>query len=197
MMFLDADDRYKDNTISRMLEIIKKFQYPDLIRFRYEKIPDGYKQYPYQDKNEKKIESENFQNEVYPMFLEGYMLNAMWLNCVKTEIVKKTKICNQNLKYGEDLLQNLELFSHIKNVVFINDILYEYIYRSGSSTTNKATLHILKKLQDAIQVYSSLHVYLKRWGMDSVSNVNLINKRIKKETDILIEELENVLKRTN
>ena len=70
-MFLDADDRYKDNTISRVLEIIKKFQYPDLIRFRYEKIPDGYKQYPYQDKNEKKIESENFQNEVYPMFLEG------------------------------------------------------------------------------------------------------------------------------
>lgn len=187
LMFLDSDDSYTENTINKMNDIIKKYNEPDLIRFRYEKIPNGYEQYKYFEEDERKINQENLSRYVYPMFLNGYMLNAMWTNCVKKELIKKLNIQDCQLRYGEDLLVNLEIFSNIKNVVFINDILYKYVLQENSLTNTKSIKKLFGNLEDAIDIYSRLHIYLKRWNMDTEENVESVNKRIKKETNDLIE----------
>ena len=185
-MFLDSDDKYKKNTITKVLELIKKYKNPDLIRFRYERVPNGYEQYKYFNEEEVLIEKQDFINKVYPMFLEGYMLNSMWGSCIKKEIFNK--VCDKNnIMYGEDLLQNLEVFSNINNVVFTNEILYEYSYSQNSATTTKDIKKNIKKLEDTIFVYSLLHEYIKRWNMDTVENIRTVNNRIKIETKIIIE----------
>ncbi len=186
VMFLDSDDKYKKNTITKVLELIKKYKNPDLIRFRYERVPNGYEQYKYFNEEEVLIEKQDFINKVYPMFLEGYMLNSMWGSCIKKEIFNK--VCDKNnIMYGEDLLQNLEVFSNINNVVFTNEILYEYSYSQNSATTTKDIKKNIKKLEDTIFVYSLLHEYIKRWNMDTVENIRTVNNRIKIETKIIIE----------
>lgn len=186
VMFLDSDDKYKKNTITKVLELIKKYKNPDLIRFRYERVPNGYEQYKYFNEEEVLIEKQDFANKVYPMFLEGYMLNSMWGSCIKKEIFNK--VCDKNnIMYGEDLLQNLEVFSNINNVVFTNEILYEYSYSQNSATTTKDITKNIKKLEDTIFVYSLLHEYIKRWNMDTVENIRTVNNRIKIETKIIIE----------
>ena len=192
IMFLDADDEYVKNTISKIRELIKKYDKPDLVRFRYEKVPNGYTQYKYIEKNDEKIEKKDFQKVVYPMFLSGYMLNATWTNCVKTEIVRNLKIEKKYTCYGEDLIHNLEIFSNIDNVVFTNDVLYKYIYMENSITNSKSANKLFKNLEDAIEVYSSLHKYLNKWEMYSENNIEIVNNRIKKECNRIIQIIKNL-----
>ena len=76
LMFLDADDEYLDNIFDKMDNIIQKYS-PDLIKFRYKK--DEYEQYKYFEKDEVFIKKEDFIKMVYPMFLNGFQLNALEL----------------------------------------------------------------------------------------------------------------------
>ena len=186
IMFIDSDDKYTENTIKRINEIIKKYNEPDLIRFRYERIPDGIEQARYCEENERYIIKENFQKDVYPRFLKSYMLNAMWSNCIKKDILKKLNIQTSSVKYGEDLLMNLEIFTSIDNVVFINDVLYKYYRQEDSLTSTKSIEKLFKNLESAIEVYSTLNVYLKRWNMDTEENIKMVNDIVKKESVYVI-----------
>lgn len=185
IMFLDADDYYNPEVIDKLEEVITRYKQPDLIRFRYKR---DYEQYKYFDK-EKYLRRKDFRKNVYPMFIEGYMLNAVWTNCVKKEVLDRCKIEGNTIKYGEDLLMNLEIFSNINNVVFINDILYNYVYMQNSITNNRNSKKILRNLEDAIYVYTKLFEYLKLWKMDTLKNIKLVENRVKKESDALIKIL--------
>lgn len=187
LVFLDSDDSYTENTIIRVTEVINKYNEPDVVRFRYKKVPVGYDQYKYFEENEKEIVKKDFEKYVYPMFLEGYMLNALWNNCVKKEVIEKLNIETSYAKYGEDLLMNLEIFSNINTVVFINDILYKYYFQEESLTNTKTIRRLFRNLQNAVEVYSKLHLYLIKWGMNTKENVEIVNKRVKKECCDIIE----------
>ena len=187
LMFLDSDDSYTENTIRKITEVINKYNDPDVVRFRYKKVPDGYEQYKYFDDNERKITKKDFNKYVYPMFLDGYMLNALWNNCVKKEVIEKLNMETSYAKYGEDLLMNLEIFSNINSVVFINDVLYKYYFQEESLTNTRTIRRLYRNLQNAVEVYSKLHLYLIKWGMNTEENIEIVNKRVKKECCDIIE----------
>ena len=92
VMFLDSDDFYEKGTSARMIQVIEKYNEPDLIRFRYRRVPDGKIQDEYFSETEKYVKSENFKEEVYPMYLSGFMLNAVWSNCIKREILAEIQL---------------------------------------------------------------------------------------------------------
>ena len=185
-MFLDADDEYIDGIFERMIELINKFQ-PDLIKFRYKK--DDYEQYKYFEEDLTLIHKENFSTKVYPMFLDGFQLNAIWNICVKKEILQQIEFKEKNVKYGEDLMMNLEIFTKIKSALFVNDIYYQYNTNTSSVTQSRDKSKWLRNLQDAIEVYTSLFYYLKIWNMDTVENIKKVEKRVKREIDVIIEIL--------
>ncbi len=188
-MFLDADDIYLENTISRVKEVIKKYNEPDLIRFRYKKEPDGYEQYKYAEEAERKVLKQDFKNEVYPFFIKGYMLNAVWSNCTKSSILKNIEIKGEVTRSAEDMLFNLELFSNIDNLIFLEDILYQYNYTPNSITNSKEKSKLISKLKDAIQSYSLLYKYLFIWDMCDEKTVEQVTERVKKETYKIIDVL--------
>ncbi len=187
LMFLDSDDEYLDGIFERMTELINKYN-PDLIKFRYKK--EEYDQYKYFEENETYIEKKDFKDKVYPMFIEGYMLNAVWNNCIKKEILQGLKFSNKRIRYGEDLLLNLKIFSNIESAVFINDILYKYNTNINSITQSSDRNRWIKNLHDAIEVYNSLFYYLKIWNMDTNENIKRVEERVKKE----VETINNVIK---
>lgn len=187
IMFLDSDDRYVDETINEMERLIEKYQEPDLIRFRYKKVPDGYEQYVYFEEAEKQILKQDFQKFVYPIFLNTYQLNAVWSNCVKREIFDKIHFAEKISHYGEDLVLNLEIFSNIQNAVFTNRILYNYVTNPESQTQTKNLQKLKRNLENATQVYSSLYTYLKKWGMDTEEYREIVRKRVEKEENVIKE----------
>ena len=179
LMFLDSDDEYLDGIFERMIELINKYS-PDLIKY----------QYKYFEENETFIKKKDFKKMVYPMFIDGYMLNAVWNNCIKREILQGLKFSNKRIRYGEDLLLNLKIFSNIESAVFINDILYKYNTNINSITQSSDRNRWIKNLHDAIEVYNSLFYYLKVWDMDTNENVKKVEERVEKE----VETINNVIK---
>lgn len=191
IMFLDADDEYIDGVFSKMNEIINKYS-PDLIKFRYKK--ENYEQYKYFSENEIFINKKDFSEKVYPMFFGGYQLNAIWNSCVKKSCLDSISAPAQRLRYAEDLMMNLNIFTNINSVVFINDIYYFYNTNSSSITqSRKSSKKWLEILQNAVDVYSSLFLYLNIWNMYTATNVKLVQERLEKEVNIII----NILKTMN
>ena len=93
------------------------------------------------------------------------------------------------IKYGEDLMMNLEIFNNINSALFINDIFYKYNTNSNSVTQSRDRNKWLKNLQDAVDVYMSLFYYIKIWHMDTIDNIMKVEKRVKKEISVVIELL--------
>ena len=95
----------------------------------------------------------------------------------------------KNIKYGEDLMMNLEIFNNINSALFINDIFYKYNTNSNSVTQSRDRNKWLKNLQDAVDVYMFLFYYIKIWHMDTIDNIMKVEKRVKKEISVVIELL--------
>lgn len=191
IMSLDSDDFYSKNTIDRMVDLIKKYNKPDLIRFRFKKTEDESCQSKYFKDNEKLVSKEQFQELVYPMFLNGYMLNSLCLNCVKRNIYSEIKIDKSGIRLGEDLIVSLEIFSKINNALFIEDILYNYVYNSNSITKTVNKNELLRNLDDIIEVYTRIYKYLVRWDMFSEDNISILNDRFKCVTKKIINDIRN------
>lgn len=191
IMFLDSDDSYEQGIFDRIIEVINKNNNPDLIRFRYRKIPNGYDQYKYFQDEEKYVDKKDFERQVYPMFIQGFMLNALWTNCIKREIIKNISLSDeeQKLKFGEDLMVNLKIFSNINNVVFIEDIFYNYIYQENSVTNNKYRDKVLKNIEDVIYINTKLFEYLIDWNMYNKDNIRILSERLKKDIITLSQRL--------
>ena len=193
IMFVDSDDYMINNSLEKMREMIKKYS-PDLIRFRYMKNNGDYEQYKYFEEKEKYIKKEELLEEIYPMFISGYMLNAMWTNCIKREYSENINIDKyKNVLYGEDLMYNLEIFSNIQNAVFLEDVLYRYNTNENSITRTREIKRLLKNLEDCITIYTSLYTYLEKWNMLDSKNILKVQERIQKEASSII----NLIKEKN
>ena len=189
IMNLDSDDAYMPHTIEHVKALIAKYDEPDLIRFRYQKEPEGYDQYHYfaDGKEEHYLTKVDFRTQIYPMVLNGYQLNAMWTNCIKKEYLEKIKLEDIGVRgYGEDLIVNLEIFSDIQNAVFSERICYRYITNLDSATKSRDISKLLKNLEECITIYTSLYNYLERLELDTKEYKKIIRDRIKKETVSLI-----------
>lgn len=186
IMFVDSDDYMINNSIEKMREIIQKYS-PDLIRFRYMKNNKEYEQYKYFEQQEKYVKKEEFKKLIYPMFISGYMLNAMWTNCIKREYLENINLDKYtNILYGEDLMYNLEIFSNIQNAVFLEDVLYRYNTNENSITRTRKVERLLKNLEDSIVIYTSLYIYLEKWDMLTSEYISKVKERIQKETSSII-----------
>ncbi len=192
IMFLDSDDFYEDDIIDRMTELIKKYNNPDLIRFRYKQTIDGICQTAFFDEKEKYIEKKDFKEFIYPMFLDGYKLNALWANCVKRKILLKIQIDNSEIRLGDDLLISLEMFSKANNAVFVQDVLYNYVYNTDSITTTNDRIKLLRNLNDIIEVYTTIYKYLIKWDMYCENNIIILNKRFKHVTKKIIDKINKI-----
>lgn len=171
ILFLDADDELINNSLEDLRDICK-LNY-DLILFNYEyymnnKIKKN--RIIFQDSSSE-IEIKKLQNEV----INGSNLNSVWQFCISRKYLEKNNIhFDKNIRVGEDLLFNLELFSHKPKLYYLNDILYRYKFNAGSVMNNNSIARIEKRLNDSINVYTKMYEYIKLWNCNNSINRNYI-----------------------
>lgn len=198
LMFLDSDDAYLPETMPTVRKLIETYHEPDVIRFRYRKEPEGYEQYRYLEdgKEERYLSKEDFKNTIYPMILDGYQFNSLWCNCVKRELLKNQAMERIPVeRYGEDLFVNLEIYTKMQNMVLTEKVLYQYITNPQSATQTRNVSKLFTHLQDSIQIYSSFYTYLTKWDMNTEEYQEKVGKRLKKETDRLIQLIQEEIEK--
>lgn len=189
VMFLDADDYLDNDAVKTLVETAEKNN-SDLVRFRYENLNNGEHQCLqcgyFKDTPELTINKNNFKESVYPFFLDGYMLNAVWLNFVQRICIPKDNL-HQRIGFGEDLLFNLALTNNLENITFIDNPLYKYCTTEGSITKTKDVNKLLNNLSDCLYVYLKLYDYAVDWEMP--------NEQLEKLKIRIVYELSTIIKR--
>lgn len=133
----DSDDMVEDSILRRIQEIIKKYNFPDIIIFNH---------FIYDEKN-KKIAFENIFTEnkecvvekkmVLKEYLTSHRIVSVWGKIVKRECIDINRNYSEfgRISTGEDTLQSIEFFTNANTFVYLNEPLYDY--RCGSGMTAK------------------------------------------------------------
>lgn len=166
LMFCDSDDYISENAVEKLVEVVERNK-SDLVRFRYEKITNGETQYfqeeYFKNVSEMTIDKEEFKEKVYPFFLNSYMISSIWTNFVKRKYVPE-KQTEERLSFAEDLLFNIDCFSKIERVTFVNEPFYKYCTTEGSITRTYDVAKLLNNLRAGLFVYLKLYEYALKWG---------------------------------
>ena len=155
LVFLDADDRLRNDALETIVATIQKYQC-DCVIFGFSRLIDGTLISAPDDGAEEVLTN---KRDIYRKCLEG-RYNAIWRKAVKATA------WNQNtsnkdilqIRLGEDLIQSLSVFKNSEKIAFINDALYEY-RDNPNSITNTVTYDSYKK---SMGVNEMVYQFLKQ-----------------------------------
>ncbi len=135
LLFLDADDEFKEGALVRLDEVIKSNNGLECIIFGLERVKDNEVIYTWSNR-----EDETYSPSTRLDFLRKVLLdnryNSMCRKCVLKEIIPNEDLSNfYNVRMGEDLIQSIGIYNSVKNAIIIKDILYSYHLNPNSVTS--------------------------------------------------------------
>lgn len=185
VMFIDSDDWIDEKCLKKMYNIAITYN-SDIVKSSYYEINSENRQISKDIFDYKMYEAENLK-DIYIMFMNSYKLNTIWGMLIKRDIINNIKF-DKNMRMGEDLKFNLEIFCNAKKIITLNDKLYFY-YR-GNEISVTRTLDIKKlynELIDTTNVYYSLIEYNKKWNLNYPNKI--IMERINEEILKIIKKM--------
>lgn len=179
IMFVDSDD-WVDIDMIEKLYLETENGKIDIVRCGYvREYYNHQEQYVIIDKK-RKIKKD--KSIIYDKFINNYDLASPCCQLIKKNCIKN--LFNENINVGEDYLFNLDVYTNANSYVLLPNCYYHYFYNDNSATTSISYEKILKRCEDAIEVYSKLFKYIKIWDYESESKIQLTNYRILKELNM-------------
>ncbi len=180
ILSLDADDCLKANALEVVNKYIINAGYPDIL-FHKCSVKEDYShplvQYNFIDGE---IFTENSKHKIYCLLLATPNLNSFCCKAYKASLLKSAiwdDVLIGSISNGEDLLQEIPLFTVAEKIVYCDYILYFYRLISTSvSHTYSPTLYSDTKTQ-----YEELKKHITIWGVDKSQGEYLLNNRILKD----------------
>ena len=181
VLFIDSDDKYHDpDVLKRINDSLLKHANPDLLIFDRAEIIEDIVVYtcPHFFENERYFKK-NSINELRYNFISRNYLNAIFLKCIRTDIIKKDKTdySVHNPQMAEDVTQSMYMFDKCETVVFLPDFIY--LYRNNSQSITRAPLTFEKLESKMVRKLFSISSHL----------LYLLRKELCKKSQIRIFEL--------
>lgn len=123
LMFLDSDDKYKENCISTMVENIEKnFEW---IICSYERISKS--NIKVMQTNTIEIKNKDNIEDTIELMFTNNLFCQIWNKIYLTNIVKKNNIrFDEKISLGEDFKFNIEYLKFVNNLKILKNVLYIY-----------------------------------------------------------------------
>ncbi len=163
--FLDADDWYDNDALSKIIKLTDEYN-PDILKYGYLKVyPDGtaVKSSNGTEKNEFLLKND-FKHSVYPYFVNGIGLNSVCCAVFKKDIIKDLSF-SEEFRTAEDAAFAVEAYTKAQSVLFTDEHLYCY-YQTGTGLTGSGT-SILKKYFYNFMLSGKIIKFLPVWGMNT------------------------------
>lgn len=135
VMFVDSDDSLEPNAVRLLFDIICKKKDIDFIASAYYDIySDGTKRIKQISENDTEI----LETELSSYFAKHYLLfTTPWAKLYKKKIISDNKLrFDETVKYGEDMIFNMQYLKHTRHIMILSSPIYGYrLMASGSSQT--------------------------------------------------------------
>lgn len=170
--YVDADDFLEINALETFMKYSNKYD-ADIVRASYKINKRIANETPYLHTIYNRP-IENLSKEIIANFI-NYRLNpAAWLLFMKREVAEKNLFL-QNFGYGEDLLYTLELLLKCKKIVFIENILYNYIVNdNGASMSHNKYERNISNLYNLVEEVNKILILNKVRNIDYLINQAII-----------------------
>lgn len=166
IMFLDSDDYLRRNACERIwTESLE--EKTDIIVFGtdifpiYPEVSNWYKTVLYTRTHR--------HNKFDPDFFFADDSGAkpfVWRQAFSHEILTKTKIkFHEEMRFGEDLMFQFEIFPMAKNFSFIADRLYNYRWIREGSLMSKADSNLEYKMEQHVEMVNIITTYWNKHGL--------------------------------
>lgn len=135
LMFVDSDDSIEPNAVAILMDVISNANDIDFIVSSYFDI------YSNNEKEVKRIVdhyTEIRESELKSFYANNYMLFATpWSKLYVSKIVSDNGLrFDETVKYGEDMIFNMQYLNYTKHIVLLSSPIYNYkLLATGSSQT--------------------------------------------------------------
>ena len=161
-LFIDSDDYVRQDYLARISD---RFQAADcdLLLFNgssHKNFSSPLFTFPFHDGQVFEGDDKRF---IYELAVTTRNLNVLWIKAVSMELVCQAQREYQGFegKNGEDLLYSLPIVSNARRISYLDECLYYYRQREGSTVRNyNPTLS--KSIKYVHQV---METYIDQWGM--------------------------------
>jgi hypothetical protein len=114
-------------------------------------------------KDKDNVYKENELRNMYIDLVNTGILDHMWSQLIKTEIVKEyIKNSDYSIAMSEDVEANIQILDKYKILVVIGDILYNYRYNPNSITKKIGLVAVKKRIEDLQKVYYHFSEFFKK-----------------------------------
>ena len=160
IMFLDSDDYLEKNTCEKLWIEFRECA-PDIIGFGTEIFPimPHASNWMY-DRLSAVSNNRYWKFEPRALFMENGAHPFVWRNAFSREFLNKyTLRFDEQIKFGEDSVFQLEAYPHASRICFISDHLYHYRWFREGSMMEKALQNPAKKLDYHIEIIDHISAY--------------------------------------
>ena len=133
----DSDDVLEPYALSKLQNIVEKYDAPDVVMFNYSTYDGATKKVAIENIFTDDIDCKVDKNSVLKEFMVRHSIVSMCGKMVKRTCIDTKRDYREfgRISTGEDTLQSVEIFSNAKTFVYLNEVLYDY--RCGSGMTGK------------------------------------------------------------
>ncbi len=163
IMFLDADDLYRYDTLEQVYALIHK-EDADIVVFNAA-LEQGFMK-PLQKYSRLFYDMNQAEDKqaFYTLVCGGHDLNTLWSKAIKESLIDRSYDYSSiaHIKLGEDLLQALPWLHGAKRIALTNEMLY-YYRQNPNSVTHSITF---RNYQNDIDFYNELIKFAEIWQSD-------------------------------
>ena len=133
----DSDDLLEEEAIKKLNNIVKKYNYPDVVIYNHNSYDGKNKTIAFKDIFTTDQDCSVEKKEVLKEYLSRHSIVSVCGKMVKCTCIDVDKDYEKfgRISTGEDTLQSIEFFSNAKTFVYLNHVIYDY--RCGSGMTGK------------------------------------------------------------
>lgn len=142
LYFMDSDDMISKDTISLMMDNIRKYD-AEIVFGSYEKIETTGERNAYQYPSLQLLEMDALANFAYRKYAGIQASSCNYL--VKTSILRENHLRFIETNYWEDLVFTFDLVTYISRAVLLPDITYSYFCRENSLSHYQQRSNISKE----------------------------------------------------
>lgn len=133
LMFLDADDSYRPNTIETVRRTMEE-QDCDLVIFAADNVWQGQVVHEFELWHAY-IGTPADRRELYKVVFGDGWYNPLWRKAVRVSVLDREDHPEwYPIRFGEDLLQSICMYRNCRKAVFIPDVIYNYAVNPASAT---------------------------------------------------------------
>lgn len=158
LMFLDSDDRYHANYLSSVFREIQNDKQMVIVSFDLFKSGKYCKKECYIDENVREISISDYLSYMLNYHDQAYW-GANWNKVYRADIIKNNTIkFQENISIGEDFYFNLCYLQYVRNILVIQESLYDYEADTADSLSKqkRTAIDYCRQYACIIDVYDRL-----------------------------------------